>query len=255
MEMDKLEFEQLSHGTRFKNWKTSFRLKMVTGSAHPRQATCWLAEFDQAKSMQDLYDVGFVFGSTRMSFDTLQSQIANGLMKIMNLECKRKVQVAQELQEKKNLPMLTGRQFAFMINVHFKINDVQMRIMSMNDLLNIKFFQRQSQEFRSRVRRIPDATGEGPVPSTVGEVDSHAEYLGGRCVISIKLTAKSRGATRGWKLCSQTLEDWQQHSVTAHKEKRPTGKDQIANIGHRKARAQEAQKCAFKHDEEREREI
>ena len=35
----------------------------------PRQATDWLAEIDQAKSMQDLDDVGSVLGSTRVIFE------------------------------------------------------------------------------------------------------------------------------------------------------------------------------------------
>ena len=46
--------------------------------------------------MQDLDDVGSVLGSTRMSFETLDSQIAEGL-KIMSPERTRKVQVAEDL--------------------------------------------------------------------------------------------------------------------------------------------------------------
>ena len=41
---DKLELEQWPHVTQFRNWK----------STDPRQATEWLAEVDQAKSLQDL---------------------------------------------------------------------------------------------------------------------------------------------------------------------------------------------------------
>ena len=82
---------------------TSFRREVITDSPHPRQATDWLAESDQAKSTQDLDGVGSVFGSTTVSFETQDSQIANSLMKIMNPEFQRKVQVAEELQEKKIL--------------------------------------------------------------------------------------------------------------------------------------------------------
>ena len=86
------------HVTPFKNWKTSFRREVITDSTL-RQATDWLADIGQAKSMQDM-DVGSLFGSTRMSFETLDSQIARGFMKIMNPDFKRKVQVVQEQQEK-----------------------------------------------------------------------------------------------------------------------------------------------------------
>ena len=46
--------KQWSHVTRFKNWKTSLRREVITGSTHPRQATEWLANIDRAKSMQDV---------------------------------------------------------------------------------------------------------------------------------------------------------------------------------------------------------
>ena len=49
--------------------------------------------------IQDWDDVGSVFGSTRMSCETLDSQVAKDLMQIMNPEFERKVQVAEELQE------------------------------------------------------------------------------------------------------------------------------------------------------------
>ena len=66
-EMDKLEFEQWPQVTRCKNRKTLFRREAITGSTHPRQATDWLAEIDQAQWM---------------SFATLDSQNANGPMNI-----------------------------------------------------------------------------------------------------------------------------------------------------------------------------
>ena len=59
-------------------------------------------------------------------------------MKIMNPEFRSKVQVAEALPKLKNLPMLTGRQIAFMTYAYCKVNDVQERAMSMNDLLNIE---------------------------------------------------------------------------------------------------------------------
>ena len=90
-EMDMLEFEPWPHVTRFKNWKTSFRREVTVGFAHPRQATEWLAEIDHAESMLDLDDVESVSGSNRMSFEILDSQVAQDLMKIMTLELRRKL--------------------------------------------------------------------------------------------------------------------------------------------------------------------
>ena len=50
---DTLEFERWPHVTRFRKWKTAFPLEVATSSPPPRQATAWLAEIDQAKSLQD----------------------------------------------------------------------------------------------------------------------------------------------------------------------------------------------------------
>ena len=49
MEVNKPEFEQWPHVTRFKNWKTSFRREVITGSPRPRQPTDWLTELDLGK--------------------------------------------------------------------------------------------------------------------------------------------------------------------------------------------------------------
>ena len=84
-----------------KNWKTSFQREVITGSTLPQRAVAVLAKMDQTTSMQDLDDVGSVFGSTRMIFKTLDFQIAKGLMKIINPESRRKVRAAEEFHEKK----------------------------------------------------------------------------------------------------------------------------------------------------------
>ena len=46
---------------------------------------------------------------------------------MLTSKCKRQVQVADEMEETKGLPMLTGRQIDFMIYASFKINDVKGR--------------------------------------------------------------------------------------------------------------------------------
>ena len=60
-----------------------------------------------------------------MQFETLDSQIAKGLMQSHELRVQENNQVAQEMQEKTGLPMLTGRLIAFMIHALFKVSDVQ----------------------------------------------------------------------------------------------------------------------------------
>ena len=48
-----------------------------------------MADIDQATSVQDVENVGAVFGDYQMSFETFDSPIAMGLMKIMNPEFKK----------------------------------------------------------------------------------------------------------------------------------------------------------------------
>ena len=110
---------------------------MITGAIHPRHAIEWLAEIDESISVQNVDNSGVEFGDYQMSFATLDFKIAKGLVKIMNPKFKRKIQLAEEIPEKKNLPMWTGRQIALMI-YRFKINDVQRRVPGMNDLLDIE---------------------------------------------------------------------------------------------------------------------
>ena len=73
--------------------------------------------------MQDLDVVGSVFGSTRMSFETQDFQIAKGLMNILKNNSSGNRSIART----ENHPMLTGRQIAFMIRTFFKIHDVHVR--------------------------------------------------------------------------------------------------------------------------------
>ena len=53
-------------------------------------------------------------------------------------ECKRADWLVEEIQEKENLPMLTGRQIAFMVYAFFNFHDHQRGVVGMNDLLNIE---------------------------------------------------------------------------------------------------------------------
>ena len=66
-----------------------------------------------------------------MSFETLDFLTAKGLVMIFRIS--RDNSVCQENQEKENLSRLTRRQTAFVIYAFFKINDVQRRIIGMNE--------------------------------------------------------------------------------------------------------------------------
>ena len=83
------------------------------------------SDIDQATSTQDLDEAGSVVGCTQMHLETSDSSIAKRLHEDHALvEFKTKGEVPEAMQEKKGLPMLTGRQIAFTLNAFLKFNDV-----------------------------------------------------------------------------------------------------------------------------------
>ena len=104
-------------------------------------------------------------------------------------------------------------------------NDAQVRAMSMNDLLNVELVKRQSQEVRSVLERNPDGTVEGARRRSVWKactVDTWRSRLACRLpwrnTSLIKFTRKEPNSCSRL-MVSDVLEDQNQNSLTAHKEK------------------------------------
>ena len=83
-------------------------------------------------------------------------------MEIFKSEFKRKIQVSEELHEKKRLPMLTRRQIASIIYALFKTNDVQMRAVGLDDLPiievrndNLKMFHQARVQTLMAMEKLP----------------------------------------------------------------------------------------------------
>ena len=71
---------------------------------------------------------------------------------------KRQTQLAEQIQESKNLPMLTGRQTASRIYVSFKIDDVQVRAIGIERFAQYRAGQRQSHVEHDREGANSDQT-------------------------------------------------------------------------------------------------
>ena len=130
---------------------------------------------------QNVDEAGSVFGCARMQLETFIPQIATGSVQRLHSEFKRKVEVADEMQEKKVLPTLTGRQIAC-----FKSNDIRGGAIGMNDLLNIewrsdnlKMFDRAWDETWMAMEIGPDVALLGCLYyRQLEKVDPHEECLG-----------------------------------------------------------------------------
>ena len=109
----------------------AFRREVSRRSTHPRQATEWLAEINQANPMQDLQNVGAAFGDYQMSLETLKSKIVKGFVKMTNLEFEQ----------------IQGQRIST-IRACSKIDDVHGRVMGMNDLFIIKLLSENLKKAR-----------------------------------------------------------------------------------------------------------
>ena len=95
---------------------------MITAWTHPRQAT----EGCQRSSK--------LFVRLRGA----ASLVALSPLPLASRLLKRNIQLARQLQDKKNLPMLSGRQTAFTTYAFLKVKDFQRREIGINDLLKIE---------------------------------------------------------------------------------------------------------------------
>ena len=93
--------------------------KSVRGKSRSDEKLCQdqliLAEIDLATDMENLDHSGFIFDRQQTEAETLDSKIANEIMKINPAELKRKINTVEESQYKKKHPTLEGRQIMFQI--------------------------------------------------------------------------------------------------------------------------------------------
>ena len=75
--------------------------------------------------MEELDYPRFVFDKHQLEFETLESNIVEGIVKITPAEFKRKINVLEETQHKNKCPMVTGRQIMFQIFFFFNLNKSQ----------------------------------------------------------------------------------------------------------------------------------
>ena len=93
--------------------------KSVRGKSRSDEKLCRdqliLAEIDLATDMENLDHSVFIFDRQQTEAETLDSKIANEIMKINPAELKRKINTVEETQYKKKHPTLEGRQIMFQI--------------------------------------------------------------------------------------------------------------------------------------------
>ena len=108
----------------------------MPASTCPRFICDWLAEIDVAACVEDLDSRGIVFDKHQMDFETLDSKIPKGIMKVLPVDLKRKINFLGETT--KRCPLVTGRQIMFPMFSLFNINSqTQGHSMNLSGLLNV----------------------------------------------------------------------------------------------------------------------
>ena len=82
-EAERFEFEPRPQASQFGSWKILFRREVISGSTNPRLISEWFGEVDIAAGMGDLDYSWFVFDKKSIHCDTLDSEIAKRIMKII----------------------------------------------------------------------------------------------------------------------------------------------------------------------------
>ena len=110
----------LATSQHFLSVKVKFRSEVARGSTRPTPALQWFTEVEQSKVMNHLATSSSIPGIAVGDFETLDSKIASGFIKILHGDIRTRV---FNEEEEKQSRLLTGRQSTWMICGHFMISD------------------------------------------------------------------------------------------------------------------------------------
>ena len=136
----RFEFETWPHASKFGCSKVSSRREVTSGSIYPRPISDWLPEICVAGRTEELDHSGFVFDKDQMEFETLDSKIAQGILKIAVAEFNRRINFLEETQYKNKIPMLTGRQIMYQIFSYFNIKKKSQEPINLSDSMDVELY-------------------------------------------------------------------------------------------------------------------
>ena len=108
-EAEKLEFEAWPTNSNVRKWRVTFRTEFASGSSRPSDAKAWNNEIEEAMGIEDVRTSKSTTGQNLVDFEYLDMKIANGLMKIISGDCRRRVVIEPETAQKQK-SLLTARQ-------------------------------------------------------------------------------------------------------------------------------------------------
>ena len=124
-EAESISFEGWPSINAFRQWGMSFRRIIASSSTKPTVALAWASEIDEAKEVDQLRSSVYQGDGHRVDFETLDTKVAAGLMKIMHGDFKKRVTMRDEQYQVVHKQMLAGRQIAFLMFQHCQINEME----------------------------------------------------------------------------------------------------------------------------------
>ena len=90
-EAESISFEGWPSINAFRQWRMSFRRIIASSSTKPTVALAWASEIDEAKEVDQLRSSVYQGDGHRVDFETLDTKVAAGLMKIMHGDFEKRV--------------------------------------------------------------------------------------------------------------------------------------------------------------------
>ena len=98
-----------------------------------------------------------------IDFETLDTKIAAGLMRVMHGDFKKRITMREEQHQMLHKRMLTGRQIVFLMFQHFQIADLGISRLEFNDLsvlelkgVNLRAFDTAWDDTLLGMKAVPD---------------------------------------------------------------------------------------------------
>ena len=102
-----------------------FRRTIASSSTKPTVALAWASEIDEGTSVDQFRSSVYSSDGLVVDFETLDTKVATGLMKIMHGDFKKRITMKDEEHQMIHKKMLNGRQIAWLMFQHFRINDME----------------------------------------------------------------------------------------------------------------------------------
>ena len=113
----------------------SFRRETSSSSTKPSLALAWASEIDVATDVDQLRTSVYNQDGVSIDFETLDTKVAAGLMKVMQGDFKKRITMRDEQHQVLHKDMLTGRHIASLMFQHFHIADLDNSMLEFSDLL------------------------------------------------------------------------------------------------------------------------